>query len=434
MTGRALGLVLLPVALLLGGTAVSGLAAAAGLALVALVAACALDRRMAPGAAAWRAVRHHQPLLSIGVANPVDLVLRSVHPHPTRIVVRDEAAPDLEPAPMLFRTRLPGWGEARCRYTLLPHRRGRYRMGRVVVRACGPLGLWTRQVHLPLAEEVRVYPDLTPVRAWDDRRRRGEPAIPGMRRVRWAGQGVEFRGVREQVDGDDFRLVNWRATARMGRLMVTEHQPERAQTVWILVDCGRAMQGGIEGLQKLDHACNAALLFAHVAVRSGDRVGVLAFADRVGALLVPRPGPAQFRRTLELLFGLRAGAVESDPALALARWRRLQGRRALAVLFTDVADPAAAGRLDRALAGAQPRHLVLVVTQRDPVLGRAAWAPPASADAVYQRAAALATIAERDRGLEALRHRGWLTVDSTVSALAPSVVSRYLELKTRGRL
>ncbi len=434
MTGRALGLVAAPVALLLAGTAVPWLAGVAVVVAAGLALACLADHRLAPAAAAYRIAREHAPRLSIGVPNPVDLVVGSRSPRATRVLVRDEAAPGLMPQPPLFRARVPAHGAVRCRYWLVPTRRGRYPLGRVVVRATGPLGLWTRQVARPLAGELRVYPDLTPVRADLERRRRGEPIVPGARRGLRAGQGLEFRGVREQADGDDLRLVNWRATARMGRLMVTEHQLERAQTVWVLLDCGRAMQGGVDGLQKLDHACNAALLFAHVALRGGDRLGVFAFADRPGALLMPGAGPAQLRRTLELLFELRARPVESDAAGALAHWRRLQGRRALAVCFTDLVDEAGATRLDTALAGVRPRHLVLVATQQDPVLGRAAWAPPRSEAALYRRAAALAALAERDRGLALLRRRGILTLDSAAPALAPSVVSRYLELKALGRL
>ncbi len=433
MTGRALVLVLVPVALLLAATAVAGLTALAGLAVVVLAAACVADHRLAPAAGQWEVRRHHDPLLSIGVANPVDLLVRSASRHPTRVLVRDEVPIELHPEPLVFSARLPAFGEVRLRTTLVPRRRGRYPLGRVVLRATGPLGLWTRQVHLALDGEVRVYPDLNPVRGWDSRSRHGAPASAGIRPTPKAGQGLEFRGVREQVDGDDFRLVNWRASARLGRLMITERQPERAQTVWILLDCGRVMQGGIGALQKLDHACNAALLFAHVAALAGDRVGVLAFADQVGAVLAPRAGPVQFRRVLDLLYALRPTSLESDPAGALARWRRLQGRRALLVLFTDVADAAGAGRLATAVAAAQPRHVALVVTQQDPALSRAAWAPLRTVNAVYLRAAALAAIADRGQGLDALRSRGVLTLDSTVEALAPALVTRYLELKARAR-
>jgi len=434
MTGRALALAMVPVALLLAATAAGGLVGVAVAAVVVLMLACVVDHQLAPGAGQWQVRREHEAALSIGVGNRLDLIVASQSRHPTTALVRDEIAPELRPDPAVFRARIAGWGSFRCRTTLTPSRRGRYPLGRVVLRAAGPLGLWTRQVRLACPGELRVYPDLTLVRSWDTSSRRGDPLLPGLRRARRADPGLEFRGVREHADGDDLRLVNWRASARLGRLMTTEHQPERSQTVWVLVDCGRVMQGGIDGLQKLDHACNAALLFIHVALAGGDRVGVLAFADRVGAVLPPRPGHAQFRRALDALYALQPASVESDPASALARWRRLQGRRALCVLFTDLADASGAERLAPAVAGIQPRHVALVVTQRDPALGRAAWAPPTDLAAVQLRAAALAAIADRTAALETLRRLGILTLDSTQPALAPAVVNRYLELKARSRL
>ncbi len=434
MTPRALALALVPVAFLLAGTADPALVWAALATGLLWAGACLLDRLRARGPDGWRVRRLVEPILSLGAANPVTLEITPLGRYPTSVLVRDEGPPELPPDPPLLRGRARGGVPLRLTYVLRPTRRGRYDFARVVLRAPGPLGLWNRQVALPRPAEVRVYPDLGAVRQWQGLTRRGQLAQVGIRNARRLGQGTEFAMVREHFPDDDFRLINWRATGRMGRLMVSEHRPETAQTCWLVLDCGRHMQGGIGALQKLDHALNTALLFAYVALTGGDRVGVLAFADTVRAQLPAAGGRAHFARILELLYGIAPQPVEADHATALARLRRMQGRRALVLMFTDLPDGAAGARLADHAALLRPRHLPLVVTQQDPALAAAAGAAPTGPEVLYERAAALAVLADRAGGLEALRRRGVLSLDSEVAALAPTVINRYLELKARGQL
>ncbi len=156
---------------------------------------------------------------------------------------------------------------------------------------------------------------------------------------RRGGEGTEFERIREAVPDDPQRFINWKATARTGRLMATELIPERAQPVIVCLDHGRLMGVGAGELTKLDHAINAALLLIHVALATGDRVGLFAFADRVTVTLPARPGRLQMRRFLDAVRPLQAGEVEADYDEALAELSRWQRRRALVVIFTDVLDP-----------------------------------------------------------------------------------------------
>src|SRR5665213_1162259 len=182
-----------------------------------------------------------------------------------------------------------------------------------------------------------------------------EHAAPGSRRVHGHTGGARRRhprtrrrprdrslGTRVASDhrrGIACRSINWRATARTGRLMATELIPERAQPLVICLDHGRLMGIGAGELTKLDHAINATLLLVHVALRAGDRAGMLAFSDTVTDTLPPRAGTAQLRRFLDATRPIQPGETEADYDDALTFFSRWQTRRSLVVIFTDVLDP-----------------------------------------------------------------------------------------------
>jgi uncharacterized protein (DUF58 family) len=312
--------------------------------------------------------------------------------------------------------------------------RGLRVFGRTVVRAEGPWGLGWRQSALGAPSPVRVDPDLSAVRSFEALARRGQLAEMGVRSLRRPGEGTEFERVRDAVPDDPLRTVNWRATARTGRLMTTELIPERAQPVIICLDHGRLMGVGAGELTKLDHAINAALLLVHVALRTGDRAGLLAFDDRVTVALAPRPGRSQLRSVLDAIQPLQAGLIEADYDEAFAYLARWQRRRALLAIFTDVLDADQGAALLRQCARLRRRHLPLVITVRDPALDDAARARPESAEDAYARAVAGGLLADREASLQVLRRSGVDTLDADARTLSPRLVNRYLELKRRARL
>ncbi|MBV9101605.1 MAG: DUF58 domain-containing protein [Candidatus Dormibacteraeota bacterium] len=413
------------------GLAAAGAASPAllgiGLGLFAIaVLLIAVDSARAPGVRELAVVRDHEQMLSVGRANRI---LVRVHARrPVRARVRDEcAAADTQP---VWRMRLPGERE----YSVTPHRRGQVELGRTVVRAEGPWRLGWRQRALGEAKAVPVEADIGAVRVYEALARRGQLAELGVRTLRLRTEGTEFERVREAVPDDPLRSINWKATARTGRLMATELMPERAQPVLLCLDHGRLMGVGAGELAKLDHAVNAALLLAHVALRSGDRAGLMSFSDRVSGTLPPRSGAVQLQRFLESVRALRPEEAESDYDAALTHLSRWQTRRSLAVIFTDLMDTDQAGALIRQCARLRRRHLPLVVTVRDPaVVDAARRAPRRGADA-YARAVAAGLIADREDALQLLRRSGVETIDADARTLSPRLVNRYLELKRRSRI
>jgi len=345
-------------------------------------------------------------------------------------IVHERVPPGMHPSQTRWDVHLP----ATVEYTVTPVARGDVVLGPAVIRVIGPWGLGWRQTTVDSQRPVRVDPNLAAIDVYEALARRGQLAELGLRTMRLRTEGSEFDRVREAFPDDPLRAINWRATARTGRLMATELIPERAQPLVICLDHGRLMGIGAGELTKLDHAINAALLLVHVALRSGDRAGMLAFSDTVTDTLPPRAGTAQLRRFLDATRPIQPGETEADYDDALAFYSRWQTRRSLAIIFTDVLDPEQGKALIRQCVRLRRRHLPLVVTVRDPALDDAANAVPRTGDDAYARAVAGGLIADREDTLRLLRSSGVETIDADARTLSPRLVNRYLDLKRRARL
>jgi uncharacterized protein (DUF58 family) len=428
VTWRAAALLLLALVLIAAGAA-TPLLYPAGIALVAaLTVAVLIDSRRAPGAGQLSARREHDTTLSLGVANTVRLHIGSRRS--SGLLVRDECPAAAHPSATRWRVRAP----CEITYTVTPRARGELRFGRSIVRAPGPWGLGWRQTACPSESRAGIDADIASIRVYEALARRGQLAEIGVRTLRLRTEGTEFERIRDAVPDDPLRSINWRATARTGRLMATELMPERAQPVVVCLDHGRLMGVGAGELTKLDHAINAALLLVHVALRTGDRAGLLAFADGVTATLTPRSGAAQLRRFLDSVRPLRAGESEADYDEAFTFLSGWQRRRALVVVFTDLLDADQGTALVRQCLRARRRHVPLVVTVRDPALDALTRRAPRTSTDAYTRAVAGGLAAERADIVEHLARAGVETIDADASTLSPRVVNRYLELKRRAVL
>jgi len=410
---------------------------APGLALLAipwnglLLAAAIADYLLLPPWAAIEVSRRVEAELSLGEDNPVRVEVANRSKWQWNITLHDEPPPRM---PTDHRDAAAVVAPGRRHTTLYhvrPRARGDYRFGDVWVRVRGRLGLVARIGRFPAEQEVKVYPNLRATARFTLMARRGRLQQLGIRAARLAGAGREFESLRDHQPDDDIRRIDWKATARRGRLVSREYQVERSQNVLLALDLGRTMLAEIDGIAKLDYALNAALLLATVASLSDDRVGLLAFSDTVRAWIAPARGRGQVCRILQALYNVRAERVEPDYEAAFAwlagRWRR----RSLVVAFTDLWDPESSRQTISQLASLQPRHLVACVTLLDSLVPRLASAPLRVASDAFERAVALQVLEDRERAAAELRRRGVLVVDSPADRLSADLVNRYLEVKER---
>lgn len=378
--------------------------------------------------------REAPPAFSVGRVFPVRYRWRQPTRRPLIVSVREALPAPLGRETPERRFSVPAGGEAVEVLEILPARRGRGDGGRLWLRVRGPLGLVWRQAVVDRTWTATVYPDLTgaSLRALPTQTQRRREA--GLRNVRRLGEGRVFETLKEWVPGEDTRTIDWKATARRGKLMARQYEDERRQHVMIVLDAGRMMTAEIGGTDRLEAAAEAALRLAYAAVEHDDNVGLMVFADRVQVYVPPMRGRRALRAVLEGLADAEGRMVEPDYPAAFSYLATRSRKRALTVLFTDVIDRTASEALVAQMGTLRPRHLPLAVTLRDPALERLGTRRPVTVPQAYDRAAAEELLAARDEALADMRRRGILVLDVPPARAAEAVVHQYEMLKRRGML
>jgi uncharacterized protein (DUF58 family) len=369
-------------------------------------------------------------IFSVGRPNLVTVQLRNRSGRVLRGTFADDPleACDAVGNPGAFE--LPPHAAAAFRYELVPTRRGPRDFGAVTVRYPSPLGLVARQERVPLEAHVDVYPDVHAARALELLRRQGrQDARLGSLRVR--GGDTEFERLRPYQVGDEIRHVDWRASARRDDLTVRQFQAESNQNVIFALDVGRSMRGDTGGLTAIDHALNAALLTADVALRGGDKAGLMVFDEVPRQFVPPTGGRAGGRRLTRAVYALEAGLGATDYQAAMGYLRAQVRVRSLFIVFTNLLDPRSAKELAASVKGLLPRHLPLCVLLRDTDVEALATAPVATVDDLYVRGAAAESLAWRDSLIRGLRNSGVLVLDAKPGDLTPELVKGYLDVKAR---
>jgi uncharacterized protein (DUF58 family) len=314
---------------------------------------------------------------------------------------------------------------------LVPTRRGRLAVHALWLAWKGPLGLVRRQVRRGLDLSVAVVPNTRPVRAAAIRFFGSREATVGAKVERYVGGGSEFASLRPYVPGMDHRAIDWKASARHRALLCQEFRAERNHQIVLAVDTGALMREPLEGVPKLDHAVQAALLLAYVGLHGGDRVGLFAFDERVRVFTEPAGGVASFARIQTASADLRYSTGETNFTLGMADLATRLKRRSLVVVLTDFVDVVTAELMVENLGRLARRHLVVFVTLSDPTLRATAEAPPQTLRTLYRAVVAGDLVRERELVLRRLQRLGAHTIDAPPRAVSARLLNRYLDIQRR---
>jgi uncharacterized protein (DUF58 family) len=421
VTGRLAGLAALGVLLILAvpATATTLLLVVADLALAGSVRRLVVRRS---GAVAAR--QHESADVTLSVVNSGR--------RPVRGLLRDAWPPSAGSAPRTHPLRIPPGERRLLTTTLVPSRRGDRRGSRITVRSLGPLGLAGRQGRHEAPWTVRVLPPFA-ARVHLPERLSRLRQLEGQVAVRGRGAGTEFDSLREYVDGDDVRSIDWRATARRDAVVVRTWRPERDRRVILVLDTGRTSAARVGDTPRLDWSMDAALLLAALASRAGDHVDLLAH-DRVVRSWVRGGSRGEILpRLVETMAQIEPALLEADHRSMVSAILTRQRRRALVVLFTELNGAVIEEGLLPAIGTLTARHTVVLAAVTDPLVAQMARTR-IDAPTAYDAAAAEVDLAERRRLTELLRRRGVDVVDAPPATFAPAVADAYLALKAAGRL
>lgn len=372
--------------------------------------------------------RRTDPILSANVSNTVRLELENVGPDRLTFQIRDEAPDTALVQNNEFAITLEPYQVKEVAYQIKPLERGRQTFQGTFYRFAAPLGLCLIQKRFPNEAPARVYPNVLAVREFDLLKQKGRLNMMGVRRSRFKGLGTEFESLRDYNE-DDYRKIDWKASARRGKLVVRNFEQESNQNVIVCVDVGRHMLSEVNGIRKLDYCLDACLLLLHAAERANDLIGLLVFNDIVKRYVVPRKGKAQVAAVMDALYDNMAEPVQPDYAAAFAYLSRRWKRRSLVVVFTDAENYDQANELALALDSIRKRHLLFVVRVSDPHLKELAHVGVTNEKTLFDRSAALWYQNDRRRAQARLASVGIQSIEAEPQDLGAALVGAYLRVK-----
>lgn len=371
---------------------------------------------------------------SNGDTNPVTIRLKSGYGTDMHVRVLDELPIQFQKRDLVFTGPLPAWGTRDFDYHVRPVQRGVYRYGAINVFVSSPLRLAERRFALDNAKEVAVYPGYLQLRKYELLAISNKLSLAGVKKVRRIAQQSEFERIKEYVPGDDRRTVNWKATARRGRLMVNQFQDERAQQVFALIDTGRVMKMPFDGLSLLDHAINATLVISSIAMHKEDRAGLITFSNSVHDVLQASRQRGQMQKILQLLYAQDTAHRETDMEGLYATVRREVHQRSLLLLFTNYESLSAMQRQLPYLRRLGRQHMVVPIFFLNTELDADLKILPRNTEEVYVRTITERLVHEKRLIARELERNGLPAILCRPQDLTVSVINRYLEIKARGIL
>ena len=380
------------------------------------------------GIQAWRMMSER---FSNGDDNEVDIRVESQYSFSVRLQIIDEIPPIFQRRDVLFKLRLLRREGKKVRYALRPTVRGTYSFGHIRVFAQSPLGLLQRRFTLGTHCDVKVYPSYLMLTHYELLAISNRLTDLGIKRIRRIGNHTEFEQIKDYVVGDDFRRINWRATARTSHLMTNVYQDERSQQVVCVIDKGRVMQQAFRGMTYLDYAINASLVLSYIAMRKEDKAGIMTFSDRFEDFVPPSARRGHMQQILETLYRQQTQFAESDFSALTAHVNQHLSKRSLVVLYTNFANKVSMERQLPYLIQLNRRHRLLVVFFVDNELKEYIATRPDTDEEYYRRVIAEQFAYEQRLVVSTLKNHGILALLTTPENLSVDVINKYLEIKSQ---
>jgi uncharacterized protein (DUF58 family) len=369
---------------------------------------------------------------SNGDENEVRLHLSNNYQFPVSLQIIDEIPDIFQIRNFLFTFKMNGKEDKVVKYLLRPVKRGVYKFGKINVFTSTRIGLISRRFKTGTPCEVKVYPSYIYLKQYELQAATHKLIEQGNKRIRKIGQQLEPDHIKEYVKGDDYRVINWKATARRNKLMTNVFQEERAQNVYCLIDKGRTMQSASEGMTLLDYSINSTLALSHIATLKGDKAGLLTFEKQLDTVISASRQPGQMQRIQEALYGQATSFLESDFSALYQNVIRHIKHRSLLLVFTNFDSVPAMQRQLNYLAMMAKHHAVVVIFFENTELEDLSQKQPQTKEDFYETVIAEKLAHEKTLIINKLRRRNILSLLSHPNDLTVKTINKYLEIKARG--
>ncbi len=368
---------------------------------------------------------------SNGDNNDINIKLVNNYRFPVTVVILEELPVQFQIRDFRKKVQLKAGEESAVHYTLRPVERGEYHFGKTNTFVRSLLGLSQRYIAAENETMVKVYPSFLQLRNYEFYSFSGRLQEMGVHKQRVTGHSLEFDHIKEYVRGDDVRMLNWKATARRGTLMVNNYVEEKSQQVYCVIDKGRAMKMPFEGLSLLDYAINASLIFSNIALQKGDKTGLVTLAAQQVDVLPSSGKKTQMNLIIEKLYAQETQWQESDYEKLSITLRSVFSQRSLLILFTNFESMTALQRQLPYLRRLAKYHLLLVVFFENTELKKVTKDHVHTVEQIYRQVIAQKFAYEKKLMVRELTKYGILSLLTPPEQLTLNVINKYLELKAR---
>jgi len=370
--------------------------------------------------------------LSNGDENEIKLFLENFYPFDVSIKVIDELPHQFQKRDSLFFIDLTPREKRSISYLLRPVKRGEYKFGAVNIFASTQIGLVSRRYRFSQNKMTPVYPSFIQMRKYELVAISNNLTEAGIKKIRRLGHNMEFEQIKDYVQGDDYRTINWKATARRGSLMVNNYQDEKSQQVYAIIDKSRAMQMPFNGLSLLDYSINASLVISNIAMKKDDKAGLITFQHKIGAMLPASKRAKQMHMILETLYNQKTAYKEVDYSKLYSLVRQKITQRSLLLLFTNFESLSSMHRQLPYLKKLAKSHLLVVIFFDNTEIKKLLDEPAEKIQEVYKKAVAEKLAYEKSLIAKELQNHGIHSVLTAPEHLNINTINKYLELKARG--
>ena len=328
--------------------------------------------------------------------------------------------------------KLNAFATGKISYDLIPKERGEYHFGKTNVLGHSILNLITRKFSLGEDIMVKTYPSFLKLKQFDLKTINSLSASYGLKKVRRIGNSFEFEQIKEYVQGDNIRNINWKATAKKNQLMINQFVDEKAQNIYLLIDKGRTMKMPFEGLSLLDYAINSSLITANVVLQKQDKVGLFSFSKNINDYVACERRNNQMALILESLYNVKTNYEEANFGVLYAAIKQYIRHRSLLALFTNFDSMDALERQMSYLRAINKSHLLIVIFFKNTEILNLAAEPTQNESEIIRKTVAEKFIYDKEQMVLELNKYGIHSILTTPENLTIDTINKYIEIKSKG--
>ena len=370
--------------------------------------------------------------LSNGDENEIKIFLENNYSFDIKCEIIDEIPFEFQIRDLLFKVKVDASSNKVFNYSLRPVKRGEYNFGSTNIYASSPIGFVKRRYSFQGEKIVPVYPSYVQMKKYELMAISNRLTEAGVKKIRRIGHSMEFEHIKEYVRGDDYRTINWKATARKANLMVNHFEDEKSQQVYSVIDISRVMKMPFEGMSLVDYAINSSLVISSIAMNKHDKAGIITFSNKVNNILPADRQARQMQKIQEALYNQKTDFLESDFEILTSTILQKISHRSLILLFTNFETLNALQRQLAYLRRLSQTHLVIIIFFMNTELFQLIDKPAVTVEDIYHKTIAEKFAFEKRLIVKELARYSIQSILTTPQNLSVNTINKYLELKARG--